>query len=251
MKLIKKILFTIGYDGSNFSGWQGQKDESILTAQGAFEKACSEFFKQSVKCVGASRTDKGVHARGQRATIVVDTSVPVERMPIALNCFLSDEVVVTAAEEVSSDFHCRYCAKKKTYEYKILNDLFRNPVLRNYTEFIKEELDILKMEEACKAFIGRQNFKSFCATGSSVKTTTRTIFDLGVTKTDNIITMRISGDGFLYNMIRIIAGTLIYVGLGKIKPEEIPYIIESRDRTKAGKTAGPQGLTLINIDYEI
>lgn len=247
--MLRRILITISYDGALFCGWQRQKDETIRTVQLCFEKGCEELFKQPVECTGASRTDKGVHSFGQRATIYVDTTIPSKRLPIALNCFLPDDIAVIAAEDVGEDFHPRYSAKKKTYEYKILNDTYRNPVLRNYSEFIYEKLDIIKMQEAAYSFLGTHDFKAFCATGSSVKTSVRTIFDISVYKSDKFIIMNITGDGFLYNMIRIIAGTLIYVGLGKIDSKSIPDIINSKNRQCAGKTAGAQGLTLLNIEY--
>ena len=248
--LTKRILLTVAYDGTGYKGWQLQKDKKIITVQGELEKACKILFKQEIECVGASRTDGGVHALGQKVTIDVDTSIPDTKIPIALNSFLPEDIVVVEAKEVSGKFHPRKCKQKKTYEYKIYNNRLKNPLLVKYTEFVCEKLDIINMIEASKCFLGTHDFKSFCATGSSVKTTVRTIYDINIIKTDdNIVKIFITGNGFLYNMVRIIVGTLIGVGKGKIRPEQIMEIIEKKDRIYAGMTAGSQGLTLVNIEY--
>lgn len=245
----KKVLLTVAYDGTNYFGWQKQKDSIIPTIQGELEKACACLFKQEIECVGASRTDRGVHALGQRAAIVVNSTIPTEKIPLALQSFLPKDIVVVEAQEVSENFHPRFDCIQKTYEYKIYNQAFRNPLFRNYSEFIYRKLDILAMQEAAKSFIGTYDFKAFCAAGSSVKTTVRTIFDCNVRKENEFIIIQVTGDGFLYNMVRILSGTLIYVGLRKINPNEIVPIILSRDRARAGKTVGPQGLILKNIQY--
>lgn len=244
---MKRILLTISYDGTNYSGWQKQKN--AVTVQGELDKSCSSLFRAPVESIGASRTDAGVHALGQRAVIDVETSIPADRIPMALNSFLPDDIVVTAAEETDKDFNPRFKALKKTYEYRIYNKDFRNPLYRNYSEYIREDLDLGKMKEACGAFEGEHDFKAFCASGNSSKTTVRTIYSLEVEKDGDFIIIRVTGNGFLYNMVRIIAGTLIYVGMGKIKPDDIPDIIESCDRSRAGKTAGPSGLVLVKIMY--
>ena len=245
----KKVLLTVSYDGTNYFGWQKQKDSSMPTIQGELEKACTYLFKQEIECVGASRTDRGVHALGQRATIVLNSTIPTEKIPFAIQSFLPKDIVIVEAQEVSEDFHPRFDCIQKTYEYKIYNESFRNPLFRNYSEFIHKKLDILAMQEAAKNFIGTYDFKAFCAAGSSVKTTVRTIFDCNIRKEKEFIVIQVTGNGFLYNMVRILSGTLIYVGLGKINPNEIIPIIVSKDRDKAGKTVGPQGLILKNIQY--
>lgn len=244
---MKRILLTISYDGTNYCGWQRQKNAA--TVQEAFERASSRLFKTDIESIGASRTDAGVHALGQRAVIDIETTIPTEKIPLAINSFLPDDIVVTEAEEVDLDFNPRFKAVKKTYEYRIYNSTFRNPLCRNYSEYVREKLDINSMSRAAEAFIGEHDFKGFCASGNSSKTTVRKIYSLEVKKEANFIVIRICGNGFLYNMVRIIAGTLIYVGMGKIKPDSIGEIIASHDRTKAGKTAGPSGLTLIKIVY--
>ena len=244
---MKRILLTISYDGTNYSGWQKQKN--AVTVQGEFDKACSTLFKTDVESIGASRTDAGVHALGQRAVIDVDTSIPAEKIPLALNPLLPDDIVVTHAEEVGADFNPRFKALKKTYEYSIYNAPFRNPIYRNYSEYVRCELDLDSMRTACEAFVGEHDFRAFCASGNSSKTTVRIIYSLDVEKDGDFIKIRVTGNGFLYNMVRIIAGTLIYVGEGRIAPDDLPGIIASGDRRKAGKTAGPSGLVLVKIMY--
>lgn len=248
---MKRILLTISYDGTNYSGWQKQKNDTVKTVQGEFDKACERLFKAKIESIGASRTDAGVHALGQRVVIDVDTTIPVEKIPIALNSFLPDDIVAVDSEEVDKTFNPRFEAVNKTYEYKIYNKRFRNPLYRNYSEFVREELDVEKMNKASKAFIGEHDFKGFCSSGNSSKTTIRTIYDISVNNEGDFIVIRVTGNGFLYNMVRIIAGTLIYTGNGKINPCNMSDIIKSGDRTKAGKTAGPSGLTLVKIIYKI
>ena len=244
---MKRILLTISYDGTNYSGWQKQKN--AVTVQGEFDKACSTLFKTDIESIGASRTDAGVHALGQRAVIDVDTSIPAEKIPLALNPLLPDDIVVTHAEEVGADFNPRFKALKKTYEYSIYNAPFRNPIYRNYSEYVRCELDLDSIRTACEAFVGEHDFRAFCASGNSSKTTVRIIYSLDIEKDGDFIKIRVTGNGFLYNMVRIIAGTLIYVGEGRIVPDNLPEIIASGDRRKAGKTAGPSGLVLVKIMY--
>lgn len=247
--MLKRILFTIAYDGSDFFGWQKQPDENIRTVQGEFEKALGRFFKKNVECIGASRTDRGVHAMGQRAVIDIDTTVPTEKFPLALHSFLPEDISVVKAEDVSEEFHPRYDCVKKTYQYKIYNGKYRNPICRKYSEYCHVFLDEKKMNEVSKAFIGTHDFKAFAASGNSSKTTVRTIFDIYVKREGEFVVITVTGDGFLYNMIRIMAGTLMLAGTGKLDFDGLLKIIESRDRTKAGKTAGPNGLTLMEINY--
>lgn len=245
----KRILLTIAYDGTSYFGWQKQKDKSIKTVQREIENALGQLFKCDIECEGSSRTDKGVHALGQRAVIEVDTTIPTSKIPIAAYNFMPDDITIVEAEDVNDDFNVRFDVKNKTYEYKILNDKIRNPLLRNFTEFIKGNLDIISMEEAGSYICGTHDFKSFCATGSSVKSTVRTVYYIKVKRENNIVTILINGNGFLYNMVRIIAGTIVDAGLGKFPPEHVKDILDSLDRTKAGKTLGPHGLTLKKIYY--
>lgn len=245
-----KILLTVAYDGSGYYGWQRQKD--FVSVQQRVEEGLSALLKKDIIVRGASRTDTGVHSLGQRAVFTDDEmTIPVDKIPYALNSFLPDDIVITAAKEVSEEFHPQYSVTDKTYEYKILNAQFRNPMLNRYTEFIRQSLDLEAMQSACPYFLGEHDFKAFCATGGSSKTTVRSIYSLEVFKeSEDIITIRINGNGFLYNMVRIVAGTLVYVGLGKLKSEDIPDIIASCDRARAGKTLSPNGLTLMEVNYE-
>lgn len=242
-----KVLLTVAYDGSGYYGWQRQNN--FITVQEKLEEALSELLRKEVTIRGASRTDTGVHAMAQGAVFNEETTIPVDKIPYAVNSFLPEDIVVNGAREVSEDFHPQYSVIDKTYEYKILNSEFKNPMLTRYTDFIRGKLDISKMQCACEYFIGEHNFKAFCASGSTAKTTVRKIYSLNVEKDGDIICIRVKGNGFLYNMVRIIAGTLVYVGNGKIQPEDIPEIIKSKDRTRAGKTLAPNGLTLTEVHY--
>ncbi len=244
---MKKILLTIAYDGTNYFGWQ--KQLNVVTIEGELYKACNKVFVNGFELIGSSRTDKGVHAIGQRATIQSETSIPIEKVYKALNSNLPKDIVITDAKDVDLSFHPRYDAIEKTYEYKIVNDNFLLPQLRNFVEFEYRPIDIEKIKLASKYFIGEHDFKGFCASECSVKSTVRIINNIEIQKTNSIITMKFTGNGFLYNMVRILSGTLLYVGLGKIDVDSIPNIIKSKDRTKAGKTLSPSGLTLIEIKY--
>ncbi len=243
-----RVLLTVSYDGSNYYGWQRQSN--FITVQQRLEEGLSALMGKEISVRGASRTDTGVHAAAQGAVFETDTTIPVDRIPYALNAFLPEDIVVRGAREVDESFHPQYSVIDKTYEYLILNDEFRDPKLIRYTEFIREKLDIDKMREACKYFLGEHDFKAFCASGSTAKTTVRTIYSLTVDKREKIVCIKVTGSGFLYNMVRIIAGTLADVGKGKLKPEDIEEIIASRDRTRAGKTLSPNGLTLREVHYE-
>ena len=246
-----RILMTIAYDGTNFSGWQKQKLPEVRTVEGELEKALRKLFRDPVlECIGASRTDAGVHALGQRAVVDVETTIPAEKIPLAVRAFLPEDIAVTKAEEVPPEFHPRFDCVKKTYEYRFWNAPAKNPKERLYSAHQAKPLDVEQMNRAASAFIGRHDFAAFCAVGSSVSTTVRTIFDCHAEREGDVVKIFVTGDGFLYNMVRIIAGTLMAVGLGKLLPETLPGIIEGGDRRQAGQTAEPQGLTLLEIYYE-
>lgn len=241
---------TVAYDGTDYYGWQKQNDPRLVTAEGELEKSLRKLFKDNtLTMMGASRTDKGVHSLGQRITIDVNSNIPAENIPNAVRQYLPWDMAVTAAVDVPFSFHPRYDCIKKTYQYKIWNKKHKNPMVRNYSEYVSVKLDIMKMEIAAKECIGTYDFKAFCAMGSSVVSTVRTIFDCKVKASDDFVVIEVTGDGFLYNMVRIIVGTLISVGKGKIEPMAIQGIIAGGDRQLAGPTAGPQGLTLLNIYY--
>ncbi|MDO4530651.1 MAG: tRNA pseudouridine(38-40) synthase TruA [Bacillota bacterium] len=247
---MKRILLTIAYDGTRYSGWQKQKNPDVITVEGELTKALQQLFKKpELEIIGASRTDAGVHALGQRAILDVETTMPVERLPLAIRSFLPEDIVVTKAEEVADTFHPRFDCVKKTYEYRFWNSPVKNPKERLYSAYVQKPMDIGRMNEGAKAFIGTHDFAAFCAAGAQVSTTVRTIFDCHVEQNGESVRMYVTGDGFLYNMVRIIAGTLLAVGTGKLEPEAVAGIIAGCDRTKAGQTAEPQGLTLVEIFY--
>ncbi|MCT4544391.1 MAG: tRNA pseudouridine(38-40) synthase TruA [Vallitalea sp.] len=244
----KKIMLTVAYDGTDYCGWQIQKN--AITIEQKLTEACQKLFSREIKLVGASRTDTGVHALGQVVVFEVETSIPIKKIPYAINAYLPKNIVVRDAKIVTHNFHPRYNVNNKTYEYKIYNAEFPLPQFNTYSYFYHKTLDVEKMKEASNYFIGKHDFKAFCSTGSSVKTTIREIYGCSVILEDDLIIIRITGNGFLYNMVRIIVGTLIEIGIGKKKPIDIIDIINSKDRKKAGVTAPAKGLTLKEIVYE-
>ncbi|QZY54593.1 tRNA pseudouridine(38-40) synthase TruA [Crassaminicella profunda] len=245
---MKNVKLTIQYDGTNFSGWQIQPN--ARTVQEEIEKALTKIMKKPIKINGSGRTDAGVHAMGQIANFYEEFTMPIEKIPIALNALLPQDISIREAVEVPRDFHARYNAKGKKYIYKIYNNKIRNPLLFNYTYFVTYDLDLEKMKEATNYFIGEHNFKSFMASGSSIVNTVRTIHELNLYEKDELLILEAKGNGFLYNMVRIIAGTLVDVGRGKIKLKDLPVIIKSCKREKAGHTAPPQGLYLAKVFYQ-
>lgn len=242
-----RVLLRVAYDGTNYSGWQIQPNAT--TIEEVLNRAVNELFNQNIELTGASRTDAGVHAYGNVAVFDVDTRMPAGKICYALNQRLPDDIRVVESSEVPADFHPRHVDCIKTYEYRIWNDRFENPLTRLYSHFYYGELDVDRMNEACRYFIGEHDFTSFCSVGSQVKSKVRTIYSLEVNRQDKMITVRVTGNGFLYNMVRIIAGTLIKVGQGGITPVEITSIIEAKNRECAGPTAPARGLALVEIKY--
>lgn len=243
-----RVMLRVAYDGTGYSGWQ--KQPNAVTVEEVLCKACKNLFAQDIDIIGASRTDAGVHSYGNVAVFDVDTRIPAEKISYALNSRLPEDIRVVESRQVSENFHPRHVECRKTYEYKIWNDKFENPLVRYYSHFFYGNLDIVKMNEACRYFIGLHDFTSFCSVGSQVQSKIREIYSISVEKYNRLITIRVTGNGFLYNMVRIIAGTLVDVGLGKIEPKEIENIIKSKKRENAGKTLQPQGLYLLNVEYE-
>lgn len=245
---MKRFKLVVAYDGSNYCGWQVQNNGK--TIEGELNRCLSELLKEEIVVIGASRTDSGVHGRGNVAVFDSETRIPGEKISYALNQRLPDDIVIQSSCEVDKDFHPRYCNTIKTYEYKILNRKFPDPMYRLYADFIHYPLNIEAMQEAANYIVGEHDFKSFCSAGAQVKSTIRTVYSLDVTKDqDDIVRIRITGNGFLYNMVRIIVGTLTRVGLGNGKPEEVEDIMKACDRSKAGPTAPARGLSLIEIQY--
>jgi len=245
---VRNIKITIEYDGTRYNGWQTQKNGSGI--QEILTNAIHQVCKDVTKINGAGRTDAGVHAMGQTASFSTECKIPVNKLAAAVNVFLPKDIVIKNAEEVSKDFHARYSAKGKKYMY-IVNNSSSRSALNFYREYnFPYELDYKKIKRACEIFEGTHDFRGFMASGSSVKDTIRTISKIQVKKRDDgRIIFNFTGDGFLYNMVRILVGTLLEVGLGKINVEELKSIIASKDRTKAGKTVPAQGLYLVEVYY--
>ncbi|MDD4568749.1 MAG: tRNA pseudouridine(38-40) synthase TruA [Tepidanaerobacteraceae bacterium] len=241
------VKLMVEYDGTAYSGWQRQKNAPSI--QEMLEIAISSIIGKKTHVIGSGRTDAGVHALGQVANFKANTRIPVDKLPYAINSKLPEDIVVRHAKKVPDDFHARFCAKRKLYTYTIYNAQFPSPLLRNYSYFFSRPLDVKAMDRASNMLIGSHDFSAFMAAGSSVKSTVRRIDKLQVIRNGDVIKMEIEANGFLYNMVRIIAGTLLKVGLDKIKVEDINSILESKDRTRAGKTLPPQGLCLINVFY--
>ncbi len=246
-KVLKRVKLVIGYDGTNYCGWQIQING--ITVEEVINRELSRLLGEDIAVIGASRTDSGVHALGNVAVFDTYTRIPAVQVYGALNQRLPEDIRIQKSEEVPWDFHPRYCNSTKTYEYKILNRRFDIPVLRLYSHFVYMPLDVEQMRNAAEYLVGEHDFKSFCSARTQVKDTVRTIYSLDVSKRDEIIYIRISGNGFLYNMVRIIVGTLIKVGLGVYPPEHVKEILELCDRNAAGPKAPAKGLTLIGIEY--
>ena len=245
---MRNIKLLIEYDGKEFNGWQKQPNK--LNIQGTIEKAIETITKEKVDLIASGRTDAGVHALGQVANFKTNSNIPIDKFAIAINSNLKKSIIIKSAEEVDERFHSRLSCKKKTYRYIINNSKYGTAIYRNLETCIKEKLDIEKMKEAIKYFEGEHDFKAFKASGTSSKSSVRTIYKAEVIEKENDrIYIELTGNGFLYNMVRIIVGTLVEVGIGRIKPEDIKKIIESKDRKNAGKTLPPQGLYLLKVDY--
>lgn len=232
----------------NLIGWQKQPNK--LNIQGNIEQAIKNVTGEEVELFASGRTDAGVHSFGQVANFKTESLIPIEKIPIALNTNLKKSIRIIKAEEVDERFHSRLSCKKKTYRYVINNSSCESAIYRNLETYIPMKLDVNKMKEATKYFEGEHDFKAFRASGTSSKSSVRTIYKLEILeKENNRIYIEVTGNGFLYNMVRIISGTLVEVGSGKIKPEEIEEIIDSKDRSRAGKTLPAHGLFLLNVEY--
>lgn len=249
MDLVKNIKLKLEYDGANYCGWQKQKNEKFITLQGTLEKAISNITKEKIEVIGASRTDSGVHAKGYICNFFTNTKIPPENLQKVINNNLPPDIVVLSSEEASSEFHSRFCSKGKTYEYTVLNSSQPIAIGRNYIFQFKDKLNIDNMKMASRYFIGTHDFSAFKTNGSSIKTSVRTISKFEINKKGDFIKFIITGDGFLYNMVRIMVGTLIEIGLNKREPEYIKYVIKSKDRTKAGKCVPSSGLCLKEVFY--
>ena len=273
---MRRIMLTVAFDGTNYSGWQIQPNKE--TIEGVLNRELSRLLNEEIKVVGASRTDSGVHAEGAVCVFDTESKIPGDNFSYAINQTLPEDIRIRNSKEVDITFHPRRVNSRKTYRYRIRHDEFPNPLDARYSYHVYTKLDIEAMRKACEFIKGKHDFKSFCSVHTDVDTTVRTVYDVHIDVTPDkkllqmsglmksagesgamrsggesaagrirpeIIDIYVTGNGFLYNMVRIIAGTLIEVGQGKIKPEEIPAIIEACDREKAGPTAPAKGLTLI------
>ena len=244
---MRNIKLTIEYDGREFNGWQKQPNK--LNIQGSIERAIEEITGEKVDLNASGRTDAGVHALGQVANFKTDSNLPIDKFPIAINSKLKKSIRILNAEEVDDRFHSRLTCKRKTYMYVINNTTIGSAIYRYLETHIPQKLDVNEMSKAVKYFEGEHDFRAFKASGTSSKSSVRTIYEAKVYKIDEKIYIELTGNGFLYNMVRIIAGTLVDVGLGKIKATDIPDIITQGKRELAGKTLPPNGLYLVKVEY--
>lgn len=244
---MRNIKVIIEYDGTGYHGWQSQ--ENAVSVQRVVEDAFKKLTGENIKLIGASRTDTGVHSYGQTANFLTESKIPAEKFFLAVNCLLPPDISVVHSEEVPKDFHSRFDAKGKKYKYLIYNDRAPSALLRSRAFHVPVPLNLEAMKKAAEYIPGKKDFSAFKASGSNVKDSIRTVWGIELQKKDKIIELTVSGDGFLYNMVRIIAGTLVDVGMGRIAPDELGTIIESRDRTKAGRTAPAHGLYLVEVYY--
>ena len=240
-------MITVAYDGTNYCGWQVQPNG--ITIEEVINKALQKLTGEEISVIGASRTDSGVHAMGNVAVFDTETTIPPEKIAVSLNQRLPEDIVIVKSEEVPLDFHPRYCDCSKTYEYHIINTRIPVPTKRLTNYFVSYVLDIDKMRRAASYLVGEHDFVSFCNVRTDVENTVRTITALDIITDGDEITIRITGNGFLYNMVRIIVGTLIRVGRGFYEPEQVKEILEAKDRKAAGVTAPAHGLMLMQIDY--
>ena len=245
---MKRVKLTIAYDGTNYCGWQVQPNG--ITIEEVLNKALKKLTGEDICIIGASRTDSGVHALGNVAEFDTETTIPSEKIAMALNQRIPEDIVVVKSEEVAPTFHPRYCDCSKTYEYHIMNTRIPIPTKRLTNYFVSYKLDLDNMRRAAEYLIGEHDFVSFCNIRTDVENTVRTITELEILQEGTEITIRISGNGFLYNMVRIIVGTLIRVGRGYYEPEKVKEILEAKDRKAAGVTVPAHGLILKEIQYK-
>lgn len=246
---MRRIRILVAYDGTDYCGWQIQPNG--ITIEEVLNDKLSKLTGEDIHVIGASRTDSGVHALGNVAVFDTESPIPPERLGYALNQKLPEDIVIVRSEEAPLDWHPRYQKQvTKTYEYHIYNAAFPNPLKRRYSAFVSYPMDIEKMRKGASFLVGEHDFVSFCNVRTNVEDTVRRIDGIEIDKKGEDITIRVTGNGFLYNMVRIIAGTLIRVGRGFYIPEKVKEILDVKERTKAGVTAPPEGLVLVEIKYD-
>lgn len=246
---MKRVLLCVSYDGTNYSGWQVQKNAA--TVEGELNKAINQLTGETIEVIGASRTDAGVHGLCNMAVFDTESPIPADRFSFAINTVLPDDVRVVWSKEVGPDFHPRHMLTEKTYEYHIYNAEFMPPTRRLYAFHERRNLDIELMQQAADYLVGEHDFASFCSAGSTAETTVRNVIAIKVTREKEEVIISVTGNGFLYNMVRIIAGTLMWVGMGIRKPEDVKGILEGCDRSLAGPTAPAHGLILADFKFAI
>lgn len=245
---MKRILLKIEYDGTNYSGWQKQQNQK--TIQGEIEESILRTIGEEVEVFGSGRTDAGVHALGQFAHFDIKAPVPVSKIANILNRALPLDIVIKEAQEVDNDFHARFSVTQKKYCYKIYNGLEKKAFLANRVGWVKYPLDLDKMEKAAKLLLGEHDFKGFCSSNTSVQNFVRTIYSIDIIRKDNFIDIEVCGSGFLYNMVRIIVGTLVDYALDKLSMENIKNALENGDRSSSGQTMPAGGLYLKEAVYD-
>lgn len=245
---MRRIMMVVAYDGTNYCGWQVQPNG--ITIEEVLNRELSRILKENICVIGASRTDSGVHALGNVAVFDTNARIPAEKVSFALNQSLPDDIRIQKSLQVPPDFHPRRCKTRKTYEYDIYNHTFENPLNRRYSYFVHRPLNPEKMQKAADFLVGTHDFKSFCNIHTQVEDTVRTIYKCQINCEGHLIRIHIEGNGFLYNMVRIIAGTLIEIGMGEYDSKYIEEILAGRNRELAGKTAPARGLRLVEIQFE-
>ncbi len=243
-----KIKLTVSYDGTDFCGWQVQKNG--VSVQEVLNDAIEKLLGEKVKTVGSGRTDAGVHAEGQVVSFSVENaSVPPKNYAKALNAFLPESVKVVSSESADEDFNARYSAKRKTYEYKLYRSSVVLPLKERYAVRVEEKVSANKIAEALKEFEGEKDFKAFSASGGGAKTSVRTVYSATVAENGKDLILRFCGNGFLYNMVRIMCGTALAYAEGKISLLDIKAMFQTKKRSLGGKTLPAKGLTLVSVDY--
>lgn len=245
---MRSIALRLRYDGSAYHGWQRQKD--LPTVQQTVEETVEKVFGDRVHVTGCGRTDAGVHALRYCASFRTAGTIPTDRIPLAMNARLPGDIAVTAACETEEGFNAIGSCVKKEYVYRILNSRIPDPFLEKRVCFYPSALDISKMREAAAAFVGTHDFAAVRSVGTETKTTVRTVYWCEADREGDLITVRVCADGFLYNMVRAMVGTMVYASYGKLRPEEIPALLETRDRRLTGPTMPPQGLYMHRVWYD-
>ena len=243
----RRVRLTVAYDGTNYHGWQIQNNG--ITIESELNRALSGLLGEQVHVIGASRTDSGVHALGNVAIFDTESLIPADKISYALNQRLPEDIRIQRSEEVAIDWHPRHRDSRKTYEYRIYRAEFPMPVKRLYSYFTYRPLDVDRMREAAAFLVGEHDFKSFCQSGSQAGNTVRTVYSIVIEEQGAEMVIRVCGNGFLYNMVRIIAGTLMEVGQGRREPESMAALLEAGDRGAAGPTAPAHGLTLVRYEF--